>query len=407
MAENIEAKIVDGEASTSQEKEKAVLENAGINVTEETGIHKIDLSMPPPAKEEPQEDAVQEQSTDEVPVRNEPEASQEVAEEVRGAEEPSQESEEEEVILQEITEEEITEESEAAPTAEEVIEAVEESQETGIELPENIQKVVDFINDTGGTLEDYVSLNKDYSNVDDQNLLKEYYQKTKPHLSTDEIDFLIEDKFSFDEEIDEERDIKRKKLAFKEELAGAKNHLDGLKTKYYEEIKAGSKLTPDQKNAVDFFNRYNEETEEVTKVAEKQKTIFKEKTVNVFNDQFKGFEYNVGDKKYRFNVKNANEVKETQSDINNFVKKFLNENNEMSDAKGYHKSLFTAMNADSIANHFYQQGKTDALKESMGKAKNIKMDPRGVYNQASVKSGVQAKVLGDSTSSIKLKLKNY
>lgn len=412
MAENIEAKIVDGEASTSQEKEKAVLENAGINVTEETGIHKIDLSMPPPTKEEPQEDAVQEQSTDEVPVRNEPEASQEVAEEVRSAEEPSQESEEEEVILQEITEEEITEgeiteESEAAPTAEEVIEAVEESQETGIELPENIQKVVDFINDTGGTLEDYVSLNKDYSNVDDQNLLKEYYQKTKPHLSTDEIDFLIEDKFSFDEEIDEERDIKRKKLAFKEELAGAKNHLDGLKTKYYEEIKAGSKLTPDQKNAIDFFNRYNKETEEVTKVAEKQKTIFKEKTVNVFNDQFKGFEYNVGDKKYRFNVKNANEVKETQSDINNFVKKFLNENNEMSDAKGYHKSLFTAMNADSIANHFYQQGKTDALKESMGKAKNIKMDPRGVYNQASVKSGVQAKVLGDSTSSIKLKLKNY
>jgi hypothetical protein len=412
MAENIEAKIVDGEASTSQEKEKAVLENAGINVTEETGIHKIDLSMPPPTKEEPQEDAVQEQSTDEVPVRNEPEASQEVAEEVRSAEEPSQESEEEEVILQEITEEEITEgeiteESEPAPTAEEVIEAVEESQETGIELPENIQKVVDFINDTGGTLEDYVSLNKDYSNVDDQNLLKEYYQKTKPHLSTDEIDFLIEDKFSFDEEIDEERDIKRKKLAFKEELAGAKNHLDGLKTKYYEEIKAGSKLTPDQKNAIDFFNRYNKETEEVTKVAEKQKTIFKEKTVNVFNDQFKGFEYNVGDKKYRFNVKNANEVKETQSDINNFVKKFLNENNEMSDAKGYHKSLFTAMNADSIANHFYQQGKTDALKESMGKAKNIKMDPRGVYNQASVKSGVQAKVLGDSTSSIKLKLKNY
>jgi len=407
MAENIEAKIVDGEASTPQEKEKAVLENAGINVTEENGIHKIDLSMPPPTKEEPQEDAVQEQSTDEVPVRDEPEASQEVAEEVRDSEGPTKESEEEEVILQEITEEEITEETEAAPTAEEVIEAVEESQETGIELPENIQKVVDFINDTGGTLEDYVSLNKDYSNVDDQNLLKEYYQKTKPHLSTDEIDFLIEDKFSFDEEIDEERDIKRKKLAFKEELAGAKNHLDGLKTKYYEEIKAGSKLTPDQKNAIDFFNRYNEETEEVTKVAEKQKTIFKEKTVNVFNDQFKGFEYNVGDKKYRFNVKNANEVKETQSDINNFVKKFLNENNEMSDAKGYHKSLFTAMNADSIANHFYQQGKTDALKESMSKAKNIKMDPRGVYNQAGVKSGVQAKVLGDSTSSIKLKLKNY
>jgi len=408
MAENIEAKLIDSEEPSIQEKEQAVLENAGIDINKDDGVFKVDLSKPPVEKEEPT-DAVQEQSADEVPVRDEPEASQEVAEEVRGTEEPSQESEEqeEEVVLQEITEEEITEEAEAAPTAEEVIEAVEESQETGIELPENIQKVVDFINDTGGTLEDYVSLNKDYSNVDDQNLLKEYYQKTKPHLSIDEIDFLIEDKFSFDEEIDEERDIKRKKLAFKEELAGAKNHLDGLKTKYYEEIKGGSRLTQDQQKAVDFFNRYNKETEEVTKVAEKQKSLFQQKTNQVFSDQFKGFEYNVGEKKYRFNVKNTDEVKTTQSDINNFVKKFLNENNEMSDAKGYHKSLFTAMNADTIANHFYQQGKTDALRESMGKAKNIKMDPRGVHNQPGNNSGIKARVVGESTSSLKMKLKNY
>ena len=408
MAENIEAKLIDSEEPSIQEKEQAVLENAGIDINKDDGVFKVDLSKPPVEKEEPT-DAIQEQSADEVPVRDEPEASQEVAEEVRSTEEPSQESEEqeEEVVLQEITEEEITEEAEAAPTAEEVIEAVEESQETGIELPENIQKVVDFINDTGGTLEDYVSLNKDYSNVDDQNLLKEYYQKTKPHLSIDEIDFLIEDKFSFDEEIDEERDIKRKKLAFKEELAGAKNHLDGLKTKYYEEIKGGSRLTQDQQKAVDFFNRYNKETEEVTKVAEKQKSLFQQKTNQVFSDQFKGFEYNVGEKKYRFNVKNTDEVKTTQSDINNFVKKFLNENNEMSDAKGYHKSLFTAMNADTIANHFYQQGKTDALRESMGKAKNIKMDPRGVHNQPGNNSGIKARVVGESTSSLKMKLKNY
>ena len=408
MAENIEAKLIDSEEPSIQEKEQAVLENAGIDINKDDGVFKVDLSKPPVEKEEPT-DAIQEQSADEVPVRDEPEASQEVAEEVRSTEEPSQESEEqeEEVVLQEITEEEITEEAEAAPTAEEVIEAVEESQETGIELPENIQKVVDFINDTGGTLEDYVSLNKDYSNVDDQNLLKEYYQKTKPHLSIDEIDFLIEDKFSFDEEIDEERDIKRKKLAFKEELAGAKNHLDGLKTKYYEEIKGGSRLTQDQQKAVDFFNRYNKETEEVTKVAEKQKSLFQQKTNQDFSDQFKGFEYNVGEKKYRFNVKNTDEVKTTQSDINNFVKKFLNENNEMSDAKGYHKSLFTAMNADTIANHFYQQGKTDALRESMGKAKNIKMDPRGVHNQPGNNSGIKARVVGESTSSLKMKLKNY
>jgi hypothetical protein len=409
MSDTIKVNLVDSEEPSIQEKEQAVLENAGVEVESSADTYKVDLSKPPVENEiKQEEDAVQEQSTDEVPVRDEPEVSQKVAEEVRDTEEPTEEKEE--VILQEITEQEPSEETvqeEAQELADEVEEAIQEQQDSGIELPENIQKVVDFINETGGTLEDYVSLNKDYSNVDDQNLLREYYKKTKPHLSLDEIDFLIEDKFSFDEEIDEERDIKRKKLAFKEELAGAKSHLDSLKNKYYEEIKAGSRLTPDQQKAVDFFNRYNNETEEVTKVAEKQKSIFSQKTSNVFNDQFKGFEYSVGDKKYRFNVKNANEVKETQSDINNFVKKFLNENNEMSDAKGYHKSLFTAMNADSIANHFYQQGKADALKESMSKAKNIKMDPRGIHNQPGAGGGVQARVVGDSTSSLKLKLKNY
>ena len=411
MSDTIKVNLVDSEEPSIQEKEQAVLENAGVEVESSTDTYKVDLSKPPVENEiKQEEDAVQKQSTDEVPVRDEPEASQKVAEEVRDSEEPTEEKEEEEVVLQEITEEESSEETvqeEAQELANEVEEAIQEQKDSGIELPENIQKVVDFINETGGTLEDYVSLNKDYSNVDDQNLLREYYKKTKPHLSSDEIDFLIEDKFSFDEEIDEERDIKRKKLAFKEELAGAKSHLDSLKNKYYEEIKAGSRLTPDQQKAVDFFNRYNNETEEVAKIAEKQKSIFSQKTSNVFNDQFKGFEYSVGDKKYRFNVKNANEVKEAQSDINNFVKKFLNENNEMSDAKGYHKSLFTAMNADSIANHFYQQGKADALKESMSKAKNIKMDPRGIHNQPGAKGGVQARVVGDSTSSLKLKLKNY
>lgn len=410
MSDTIKVNLVDSEEPSIQEKEQAVLENAGVEVESSADTYKVDLSKPPVENEiKQEEDAVQEQSTDEVPVRDEPEVSQKVAEEVRDTEELTEEKEE--VILQEITEQEPSEETvqeEAQELADEVEEAIQEQQDSGIELPENIQKVVDFINETGGTLEDYVSLNKDYSNVDDQNLLREYYKKTKPHLSLDEIDFLIEDKFSFDEEIDEERDIKRKKLAFKEELAGAKSHLDSLKNKYYEEIKAGSRLTPDQQKAVDFFNRYNNETEEVTKVAEKQKSIFSQKTSNVFNDQFKGFEYKVGDKRYRFNVKNANEVKETQSDINNFVKKFLNESNEMSDAKGYHKSLFTAMNADAIANHFYEQGKADALKTSMQTAKNIDMDPRGTHNKTIDAGGMKAKVIsGENTSNIKIKLKNY
>ena len=407
MSENIEVKAVETEESSIQEKEQAVQEKAG--AVFEDGVYKVDLRQPPVTEQEQNEkNAVQEQSANEVSVRNESEVSQEVAEEVRDSEEPTQE--EEAVVLEEITENETPEETvqeEAQELASEVEEAIQEQQDSGIELPENIQKVVDFINETGGTLEDYVALNKDYSSVDDMALLRDYYKQNKPHLSADEIDFLIEDSFSFDEDVDDERDIKRKKLRFKEEAAKARQSLEGLKDQYYKEIKAGSKLTPDQQKAVDFFNRYNKETEESSKVVEQQQNIFLEKTSQVFNDQFKGFEYNVGDKKYRFNVKNVDEVKTSQSDINNFIKKFLNNDNVMGDAKGYHKSLFTAMNPDAIANHFYEQGRADALKQSVQSSKNISMDPRGVHNKANNSGGVKARVVGQDASTLKMKLKNY
>ena len=259
--------------------------------------------------------------------------------------------------------------------------------------------------ETGGDLNDYVKLNQDYSKLDDQNLLYEYYRQTKPHLNNEEINFLMEDSFSYDEEVDEERDIRRKKLALKEQVASAKAHLDGQKSKYYEDIKAGSKLTDEQQKAVDFFNRYNKESEETQKIAEKQKSTFLNKTESVFNDKFKGFEYNIGDKKYRFNVNNAKEVKEAQSDINNFVKKFLNENNEMSDAKGYHKSLYTATNADAIAKHFYEQGKADAMKDSVAKSKNVDMNPRQSHGKIEA-GGLKFKVLGEDSSDFKFKIKN-
>ena len=306
-------------------------------------------------------------------------------------------------VLEEVTEEEVQEQTEEL--TEQVEEAVTEAQETGKALPENLQKVVDFMEETGGTLEDYVKLNQDFSNYDDMTLLREYYKNTKSHLTTDEVNFLIEEEFAFDEEVDEERDIKRKKIALKEQVANAKNHLDGLKSKYYEEVKAGSRLTTEQQKAVNFFNRYNKESEENQKIAKKQTDNFLNKTSKVFNDKFKGFEYSVGDKKYRFNVKNANEVKETQSDINNFVKKFLNKNNEMSDAKGYHKSLFTAMNADAIANHFYEQGKADAMKNSVAKAKNVSMDPRQSFSNDNT-SGPKVRVLSDDSPTFKFKIKN-
>jgi hypothetical protein len=411
MAEEIQAKVIDADEPSIQEKEEAVQKNAGFD--EESGVYKVDLSKPPVTEEQPKQetDAVQEQSTDEVSVRDESETSGEVVEEAQAeSQESSEQKEEEEVILEEITDDE-TNTDETTVVAEQEQEQVEQVEEAKIkeeiEYPENIMDLVKFINETGGTLEDYVALNKDYEKFEDMSLLHEYYTKSKPHLSADEINFLIEDKFSFDEEIDEPKDIKRKKLAFKEEVANAKNHLEGQKANYYKEIKAGSRLTPEQQKAMDFFNRYNKESAEQEKITQTQRNVFDNKTKSLFNNQFKGFEYKVGDKRYRFNIKNVNEVKETQSDINNFVKRFLNEKNEMNDAAGYHKSLFTAMNADAIANHFYEQGKADAIKASVKSAKNINMDPRSSHQEVEV-GGIKARVIsGDDSSKLKLKLKNY
>jgi len=310
------------------------------------------------------------------------------------------ETKEEVPTLQEITDEVVETEKVAEVVEKEIIESI----ETGKELPQNVQKLMNFMEDTGGDLNDYVKLNRDYSEMDNQTLLREYYKTTKPHLQADEIDFLMEDQFSFDEDVDEERDIKRKKLALKEQVASAKAQLEEHKSKYYEEIKAGSRLTPEAKKAMDFFNRHNKESESTKKIHQEAKNRFLNKTEEVFNDEFKGFEYKVGDKKYRFNVKDPNQVKESQSDINNFVKKFLNENNQMEDATGYHKSMFTAMNSDAIANHFYEQGKADALKESMAKSKNINMAPRQSHGGTTV-DGVTMRVMDNSDSGATFKIK--
>ena len=404
-----------------QEKIKVKRRPKSVKRNMEDEVIKVDLSKPVQKEKEGQEnkkeeDAVQEQSTDEVSSSNESETISEVQEEDNketNEESTGQEKEvEEQPVLEEVKEEEEEKKEkeeevkqETQQLTEEVKEAVQEQKETGVELPENIQKVVDFMKETGGSLEDYVKINQDYSKLDDNFLLNEYYRQTKPHLTGEEINFLIEDSFSFDEEVDEPKDIKRKKLAFKEQVANAKNYLDGLKSKYYEEIKMGSKLAPEQQKAIDFFNRYTKETEESQKLAEKQKSIFLNKTNEVFSDQFKGFEYDVGDKKYRFNVKEASKVKETQSDINNFVKKFLNKNNEVEDAKGYHRSLFTAMNPDAIAKHFYEQGKADAIKDSVAKSKNINMSSRQGFQEVEA-GGIKVRALGDDSASFKFKIKN-
>ena len=376
---------------------------------DEDGTIKVDMRA----------NAVQEQSTDEVPVRDEPAASEEVPteniEEAVGGttteeqpvqdEQPIREEVKQDSVLQEITEEEVVEVAEQLE--DEIAEAIQDNKDSGIELPENIQKVVEFMNETGGNLEDYVRLNTDYSVLNEDQLLREYYETKYKAYDREDIDFLLNDKFSYDEDIDDEREIRLKKLERKQALSEAKNHLDGLKSKYYDEIKMGSKLNPEQQKAVKFFDRYNEESKEAAKVAERQTSRFKQESAKVFNEKFEGFDYNVGDKKYRFKVNDAGQVKETQGDINNFIKKFLNEKGEMKDAKGYHKSLFTAMNADQVAQHFYEQGKTDAVKDSMARTKNVNMNPRGVHEEVTASNGwkIRAVDSGQSSSGLKVKFK--
>ena len=374
------------QVETPQEE---VVDTNPMSVDEE-GTIKLDMSkLAEPAQDAP------EPTPAEVPVAEEPVA------EVKEEQAPTEVVES---AIEEITEEEVVEQVEEL--ADQVEQAVVEAS-AGIELPENIQKVVDFMNETSGSLEDYVKLNQNYEDLDAEQLLKEYYADTKPHLDKEDIEFLMEDKFLYDEDMDEERDIKRKKLARREELAKARAHLTGLKDKYYQEIKGGSKLAPEQKKAVDFFNRYTKENEAATQLAEKQSQTFLKKTENVFNNDFKGFDYQVGDKKFRFKVKDAPTIKETQSDINNFVKKFLDKDNQMSDAAGYHKGLFTAMNADSIANHFYEQGKADAMKASISNSKNVQMGARGVHEDVKTANGWSVRSVDSGGSDSKLKIKSF
>ena len=358
-------------------------------VVEET-ITKVDLTKPQKTEKE---DALQGETTDSV--QDTGEKGKEAGEETK-VEVPQSDPVQDEAkpVIEEVTE--------ATQVADVASDAIKESMETGDPLPENIQKLVDFMGETGGDINDYVKLNKDYSKLDNQDLLHEYYTQTKPHLNAEEINFLMEDQFSYDEDTDDERDIRRKKLALKEQVANAKTQLEELKSKYYTEIKSGSKLTTEQKEAINFY----QESQKQNEYEKSAKSNFLNRTNKFFGDQFKGFEYNVGEKNYRFNVNDVNKVKETQSDINNFIGKFLDENRQMKDEAGYHKSLFTAMISDAVAKHFYEQGKADALKQSIAESKNIDMKPRQQLNENVDTGGIKVRVLGDNTDDFKFKIKN-
>ena len=349
-------------------------------------------------------DAVQEQSTNESVLGNqEPKVGlQEVGEGNAVNVQASNEVNQEEVVtvIQEVTQEEVDTATETL--IEETNKAIEKAEVTGKPLPENIEKLVSFMEETGGTVEDYVRLNADYSSISNEKLLKEYYKKSRPHLDAEEIDFLMEDEFSYDEDEDDERDIRKKKLAFKEEVAKAKHFLEDLKGKYYEEIKLRPGVTKEQQKATDFFNRYNEEQTYV----ETQHSKFKDDTKGFFSQDFKGFDFKIGEKNFRYGVQNAEVVADKQSNITNLVKKFLNDKGEVTDLKGYHKAMYGAENIDTIASHFYEQGKADAIKEVVAKSNNTTTAPRQTSSGEIFINGLKVKAI-NGVDSTKLKIKKF
>ena len=337
-----------------------------------------------------EEDAIQIGETKEVVVGEQAGDSIKVDEQVSEPEQAAKEFN----PLSEVTEEE-------AQTEQEVVEAVVEAKETGNKLPENIEKLVSFMEETGGSIEDYTRLNADYSNVDQNTLLREYYKQAKPHLNEEEIGFIMEDNFDFDEDLDEERDVRKKKLAKKEEVAKAKGFLNDLKDKYYEEIKLRPGTTQEQAKATEFFNRYKERQT----VAEQQKERFKQSTKELFSQDFKGFDINVGDKKFKYSVQNPEKISENQSNIEYLAKKFLDKNGDIKDTSGYHKAIYAADNVDKIANHFYEQGKADAVKEVISSSKNPSSTQARTQGSGEVFiGGLKVKAISGLDSS-KLKIK--
>ena len=403
MSEEIKAKVVEDENPSTAEKETKALKKMGLDTGAET-ITKVDLRQP---KQE--ENATEEQSADEVPVRDGSETSEEVRQEnetqpEKPAGESKEEEEKEETIIEEVVE---SEETEKEAVENNSVQTPVKTEEPQINIPEGIAELVSFMNETGGSMEDYVKLNKDYDKLDNDNLLKEYYTITKPHLNTEEINFLVQDNFSYDDEIDDPKDVKRKQLAFKEELAKAKTHLHDQKSKYYKEVKPSSNLTKEQQKAIDFFNRYSNEQQAVAQVKEKATNTFNQKTNEVFNEEFKGFDFNIDNRKFKFKLKDVDKVKNTQMDIMNVVGSYLDKDKvTLSDGYGYHKALFAAQNADSIANHFYQLGKTEAVKEISAESKNINMDPRQAGTGYVESGGIKVRAIsGDDSSKLRIKLK--
>ena len=411
MEEQVKVNVVEDNTppATTQEKEAAVLEQAieegSVDESyglQDDGVYKVNLDKPPT----PKEDAIQEQETESVSVGDGAEDSPEVDEQVR-EQDTKEETQKEEVVddspLQLVNDE--PQEEEKQEVQKEIQQETKQElkqEEQKVVLPENVEKLVQFMEETGGTVEDYVNLNRDISKMDNTTLLREYYKNTKPHLDADDVDFLFNKNFAYDEETDDPSEVKAKQLAFKEELYNAQNYFNSSREKYYADLKLRKQesVAPEYAEAMEYYNNSKQQSEEYNNLQKE----FIEKTNKVFNDNFKGFDFKVGENKYRFKVDNTEKVKQYQSDISNFINEFLGDDGSVADAAGYHRALFAAKNADKIANHFYEQGRADAVKEAAKQAKNINMDPRSDNSTIKTEYGDKIRVVsGNSSDKLRIK----
>jgi hypothetical protein len=268
------------------------------------------------------------------------------------------------------------------------------------ELPEDVSAFLKYKKETGRGINDFMKLQADYDAMSPDQVLREYYAATESDLDSEDIDYLMNEKFSYDEDLDDEAVAKQKNIAKKRELAKAKKYFNDLKETY--KVPVESAAAPVSQDELETYNAYKEyisQSQSVQEENQKRYEYFQKKTGELFSDEFKGFEFNVGDQKMVFSPGDAKEVSKVQSDINNFISKYLDDNGMIADHVGYHKALSAALNPDKLAAYFYEKGKSDAVGDVTKKSKNIDMDVRSTPQQMSANQGFKIRAVESGSGS--------
>tara|TARA_Y100001973_G_C5204408_1_gene340413 strand:- start:2201 stop:3322 length:1122 start_codon:yes stop_codon:yes gene_type:complete len=278
-----------------------------------------------------------------------------------------------------------------------------EAQASNEDLPEDVATFLKYKKDTGRGIEDFLAINKDYDSADPDDVLYEYWKQTKPHLDDDDIDFEIESRFNFDEELDDEGEIKKRKIAKKEELVKAKEYLNKLKEQYQMPLESRAKGATEVDEGYEAYKKYVEESQSLQELNEKRRKVFEEQTNKVFDEKFEGFSFNIEDKSLVYKPADADKLKQSQSDINNFINSHLDGEGIVKDAAAYHKALSVAMNPEAFAKFFYEQGKSDAVGDYSKESKNIDMNVRSAPESLTKGGFTVRAITNDSGNRLRIK----